>query len=69
MANVMPAWFGATSAWLLKCPDELAAQSPMASDITLQEKKENVNTNEAINLTWMNNKKNNNKFIKSKIKQ
>jgi len=33
--NVMPAWLGATSAWLLKCPAELQAQRPMDIEINL----------------------------------
>jgi hypothetical protein len=28
IAKVMPAWLGATSAWLLRCPEELQALSP-----------------------------------------
>jgi hypothetical protein len=37
MANVMPAWLGAISAWLLKCPAELQAQRPIDIDTNLQQ--------------------------------
>jgi hypothetical protein len=37
MANVMPAWLGAMSAWLLKCPAELQAQRPIEMDTNLQQ--------------------------------
>lgn len=37
MANVMPAWLGAISAWLLKCPAELQAQRPIEIDTNLQQ--------------------------------
>lgn len=35
MANVIPAWFGATSTWLLKCPAELKADSIIQTVMTL----------------------------------
>jgi len=35
MANVTPAWLGAMSAWLLRCPDELQALRPIDSDTKL----------------------------------
>lgn len=38
MANVMPAWLGAISAWLLKWPDELHALNPSDKDTKLKKK-------------------------------
>jgi len=35
-ANVTPAWLGAMSAWLLRCPAELHAQRPMDIETKLQ---------------------------------
>ena len=36
MAKVIPAWLGAISAWLLKCPDELQALNPSDNDTKLK---------------------------------
>jgi hypothetical protein len=37
MANVMPAWLGAMSAWLLRWPAELQAQRPIEMETYLQQ--------------------------------
>ena len=42
MANVMPAWLGAISAWLLRCPEELHALKPIDTEISLYKRKKNV---------------------------
>ena len=47
-ANVIPAWFGATSAWLLKCPDEFAALNPIESDTKLKTKTDYVTSHDSI---------------------
>ena len=39
IANVIPAWFGAISAWLLRCPDELQALRPMERETKLKAEK------------------------------
>ena len=38
IANVIPAWLGAMSAWLLKCPAELHALRPMDNDTNLKQR-------------------------------
>ena len=35
IAKVMPAWLGATSAWVAKWPAELQAESPIDMEINL----------------------------------
>ena len=37
IAKVIPAWFGAISAWLLRCPDELHAHSPIDIETNLRQ--------------------------------
>lgn len=39
MAKVTPAWFGAMSAWLLRCPAELQAHIPIDMETILQQEK------------------------------
>ena len=40
MANVMAAWLGATSAWLLKWPAELQAENDIINETSLEKNKE-----------------------------
>lgn len=53
IANVIPAWFGAISAWFDKCPAELHALNPILIDIKLEENIFKINKNlwREINIT------------------